>query len=154
MTIRIINAVKREKMEKRERLKAAYDYLRNQGRVHTQSDVASLMDATRQNVSAAMKGKDGVLTNSFLKRFNAAFDDVFNSDWLINGEGEMLARSPYQEINGDHNTQIAGNGNSVNGIASINKALDEIAAQRQVVQKSQEQIDRLLSIIENMNSKQ
>ena len=71
----------------------------------------------------------------------------------MTGEGEMIKGSTSQSANGDHNTQIAGNGNSVNGIASIDKALDEIAAQRQVVQKSQEQIDRLLSIIENMNGK-
>ena len=52
-------------MERKERLQTAYEYLRNQGRVHTQKDVASTMEATRQNVSAALKGKDGVLTDNF-----------------------------------------------------------------------------------------
>ena len=77
-------------MEKKERLKTAYDYLRNQGKVHTQSDVASIMNATRQNVSAAMSGKEAVLTNNFLRRFNSAFGDIFNTDWLLTGEGNML----------------------------------------------------------------
>lgn len=38
-------------------------------------------------------------------------------------------------------------------MSTIDKALDEIAEQRKLVSKSQEQIDRLLSIIENMNNK-
>ena len=38
-------------------------------------------------------------------------------------------------------------------MSTIDKALDEIAEQRKLVAKSQEQIDRLLSIIENMNNK-
>lgn len=79
-------------MERKERLQTAYEYLRNQGRVHTQKDVASTMEATRQNVSAALKGKDGVLTDNFLRRFNLAFGEPFNLDWLLTGEGEMLKK--------------------------------------------------------------
>lgn len=139
-------------MERKERLQTAYEYLRNQGRVHTQKDVASAMEATRQNVSAALKGKDGVLTDNFLRRFNLAFGEPFNLDWLINGDGEMLSRPIHQEINGDHNTQVAGN-YQTNNPETLDKAIDEIAAQRNLVEKSQEQIDRLLSIIENMNNK-
>lgn len=40
------------------------------------------------------------------------------------------------------------NGNSV-PIEAFNKMLDEIAAQRKIVSKSQEQIDRLLNLLEN-----
>ena len=72
-------------------------------------------------------------------------------------EYEALIGEPYtpinQEITGDHNTQVAGNNNHVNSPATLDKAIDEIAAQRKLVEKSQEQIDRLLSIIENMNKK-
>lgn len=78
-------------MEKQERLQAAYEYLRSRGKVHTQKDVASAMKATRQNVSSALKGKERFLTDSFLRRFNIAFGEPFNTDWLISGEGEMLA---------------------------------------------------------------
>ena len=78
-------------MEKQERLRAAYEYLRSRGKVHTQKDVASAMKATRQNVSSALKGKERFLTDSFLRRFNIAFGEPFNTDWLISGEGEMLS---------------------------------------------------------------
>ena len=43
---------------------------------------------------------------------------------------------------------MAGNGNHVN--SDLGKALEEIAAQRRVTEKAQEQIGRLLSIIEKM----
>ena len=78
---------------------------------------------------------------------------VIRKSWLLADDGDMIYASINQEINGDHNTQVAGNNNHVNSPATLDKAIDEIAAQRKLVEKSQEQIDRLLSIIENMNKK-
>lgn len=72
-----------------------------------------------------------------------------NTEWLLYGEGEML--KPQQSISGDHNTQVAGHGNNVNSTEALSKALDEIAEHRKLLAKSQEQIDRLLAIIEKLN---
>lgn len=139
-------------MEKREeRLQAAIEYLKSQGKVHLQKDVALIMGASESNVSGALRGVKEKLTDSFLTRFNTSFGDIFNMEWLIKGHGEMLAPNIHQKINGDNNTQVAGNNNQINSPATLDKAIDEIAAQRRIVEKSQEQIDRLLSIIENMN---
>lgn len=88
---------------------------------------------------------------SNLEKISNIYPDL-NISWLRTGEGDMLVHPIQQSINGDGNTQVAGNNNQVNNSpATIDKAIDEIAAQRRVVEKSQEQIDRLLSIIENMN---
>ena len=54
-------------------------------------------------------------------------------------------QSILQTANGDNNTQIAGSNTS-----SLDKAMDEIAEQRKLVVKAQEQIDRLMSIIEHL----
>lgn len=140
-------------MKKEERLKVAIEFLKNQGKVHKQKDVAITMGASEATISNALKGDESKLTDRFLHRFNSAYGDIFNIEWLIKGEGEMLSSSIHQEINGDNNTQVAGNNNHVNSPATLDKAIDEIAAQRKLVEKSQEQIDRLLSIIENMNNK-
>lgn len=79
-----------------------------------------------------------------------------NKVWLLTGEGEMLNKTIHQEAKGDNNTQVAGNGNNVN--VTTKSLLEELAAQRKLtekaqeqVSKAQEQIDRLLSIIEKMN---
>lgn len=78
-----------------------------------------------------------------------SFPDL-NMSWLITGGGDMLKPcTTSQNINGDNNTQVAGNDNHVNSDA-LDKAIAEIGEQRKLVAKSQEQIDRLLVIIEKM----
>ncbi len=71
-----------------------------------------------------------------------------NEAWIETGEGEMIKSASQQTLNGDHNTQIAGNNNSINLPNTLDKAIDEIAEQRKLVAKAQEQIDRLITIIE------
>lgn len=68
----------------------AFQYLRGTGKIHSQKDLAIAMQTTPPNISSALKGDERVLTNKFLHRFNAAFDDIFNLEWLIDGDGKML----------------------------------------------------------------
>lgn len=75
-----------------------------------------------------------------------------NTGWLMTGEGEMLKTSVTIE-NGDGSTQVIGDCNHVSTPSTIDKALEEIAAQRKLVEKSQEQIDRLIGVIEKMQEK-
>ena len=83
-----------------------------------------------------------------------------NKNWLLFGEGEMCLDPPNtitQQARGGNTTQIAGNGNNVNEKTTVEKFLNEISAQRGLTQeaqkqaaKSQEQIDRLISLLEKM----
>lgn len=105
-------------------------------------------------------------TVKVVQKIIGAYPELSQS-WLITGEGEMLKSSISQTVNGDHNTQVAGNANHVNNSSTLDKAIDEISQQRQLVEKSheltanaqrqtdkaQEQIDRLLAIIEKMQDK-
>lgn len=82
-----------------------------------------------------------------------------NIAWLRTGEGEMLKTSNTQSSTGDNSPNILGNGNSVNSTSTIDKALNEIAEQRKLVSKaqeqlskSQEQIDKLLAVIDKMSN--
>lgn len=68
-----------------------------------------------------------------------------NRDWLLYGEGEMLKSSVNIE-NGDNSTQVIGDGNHVSTPSTLDKALDALA-------KSQEQIDRLIGVLEKMTEK-
>lgn len=71
----------------------AYEHLRSIGKVHTKTDVANIMHASRPNVTAALNGDSKFLTDNFLERFNVAFDNMFNIKWLLTGEGDMLKAS-------------------------------------------------------------
>lgn len=77
-------------MEAKERIKKAYSYLRDNGIVHTQQDVANIMSVKKENISRAFNGHEDYLTSNFMERFNNAFNGVFNIKWLQTGDGDML----------------------------------------------------------------
>ena len=76
-----------------------------------------------------------------------------NREWLLYGEGEMLKSSVSIE-NGDGSTQVIGDGNHVTAPSTLDKALDALAKAQEMNVKSQEQIDRLITLLElEKNSK-
>ena len=77
-------------MTKGERFGKAVNYLRMQGIVAKNEDVAVKMGADPSNVSRSIKGTGGYPSDSFLRRFNMAFDNTFNLQWLLTGDGEMI----------------------------------------------------------------
>lgn len=88
-------------MDRKERLQKAINYLRLNGIVSSQVDTANKMGASEATVSNALKGNDKYLTDKFLKRFNGAFGELFNLDWLLDEEGEMLNKSTRSEFDSD-----------------------------------------------------
>ena len=94
--------------------------------------------------------KMGIGTNK-LEKILLQFPEL-NKTWLLTGEGEMLL--PQKESTAtitDNSTSVAGNSNQVNATSTLDKALDEIAAQRRLVEKAQEQIDRLITLLEKQH---
>lgn len=167
-------------MERKDRFKEAFEYLKNRGSVHTQRDVALKMDSSEGNISKAFKGDERVLTNRFLRRFNEAYGNIFNLDWLIDGVGDMLVVNNGNILigNGNTNTHNHSGGNTTNNrntTTTTNKysgcgcggdgegdtlpsamyqtLFDELSAQRKVTEKAQEQIDTLLDIIKGFAGK-
>lgn len=92
---------------KKETLKKAFHHLRNTGKAHTQQDIANKMGVSKTNISRAFNGDDKYLTNNFLLRFNEAYDNLFDYNWLITGEGDM--------INNNQNISSQLNFGSING---------------------------------------
>ena len=136
-------------MERQERFKMAFTYLKGKGLIHKQKDVAEKMGSTEPNVSAALKGVDKVLTDKFLNRFNEAFGSVFNNDWLLWGNGDMLKPTVFQNNENGDNIQ----GHSVTVNKTEKDYLEIIKNQSEQISKSQEQIDKLLSIITKLSDK-
>ena len=82
--------------EKQERLKEVYDYVRSNCAVHTQIDFAARLKMTRQALSAAINGNESYLTTNLFQKICAAFPGIFNLDYLLTGQGELLIESNVQ----------------------------------------------------------
>lgn len=122
---------------KKDSFNSAFDYLKSKGKLHKQQDVADVMKTDKSNISRALRGDSRFLTDRFLKRFNAAFGNIFNEKWLLTGEGEMLSPSVSQTVSGDNNTAVAGNGNHVEGGGAMAALVAELAAQRKITEEAQ-----------------
>lgn len=77
-------------MPKSQSIQEARNYLIFKGIISTQQDIANKMNVSKSNISRALNGDEKYLTEKFLIRFNNAFDNIFNIQWLLTGEGEML----------------------------------------------------------------
>lgn len=143
--------------KKASRLQSAYGELLKRKLASTKKDIAEKMGASAPNVSSAFNGDPRVLTDRFLSRFNAAYDNIFNLEWLLRGEGEMLKETiVHQTSYGNHSPNVNGDGNHFGGCASLDRSFKEIAEQRKLLEralamleKRDAQIDRLLSLLEN-----
>ena len=93
---------------KQQRFKSAFEYLRYNGYIQKQKDLAAIMNTSAPNISNALKGLEGVLTDGFIVKFNSSFNNVFNTDWLLTGEGEMLRDQSTTNTYGDN---ASGNNN-------------------------------------------
>ena len=91
-------------MDKAERFNKAYEYLRFEGVVRTQADVAKAMKAGRPNISLALKGDKAFLTDKFLTRFASVFKQI-SLPWLLYEEGEMVAVS-VPEFKSENSPQV------------------------------------------------
>lgn len=124
--------------DRKSRLHKAFEYLRRNGLAHTQKDVAERMRASQQSVSSAMKGVEKVLTDNFLRRLNSAYGYMFNEEWLMTGEGEML-REPCAHtsvIHASYSIVTGGGDNSGSvsvGGAAAQGASTAIAAMRRPI---------------------
>lgn len=134
-----------------ERLKEVYDYLRKHFGIHTQIDFAKALGLTRPAVSSAMNGNEAYLTDNLFKRVCAAYQGVFNLDYLLTGEGSLLTIE--EEVHNEDHERLY-NPQSVDQSSLINAALaakdetiaalrDQLTAKDTVIQAKDELIANL-----------
>lgn len=123
----------------------------------SQSEAAKRLNTSSSAINAMTNGKRAITAGTIAKLITQF---GVSKEWLVDGIGEMFPKTIHQNANGDHNTQVAGNGNLIRECMTLDKAMTEIAAQRKLTEeaqaqtrKAQEQMDRLLTIIENFNKR-
>lgn len=101
----------------------------------TQKSIADELNVAPAYINKLLTGK-----KAFGKKTAQRFQDLYglSSSWLLTGEGSMLTE-PATAPTASSSTDLS---------SALNKAMDEIAAQRRITEKSQQQIDRLLSLLE------
>lgn len=71
------------------RLNQVIEYLKDNGVIHKQQDIADRMELPRSTVSNAMHGRARLSFENFLRRFARAYPRI-SVDWLLTGEGAMV----------------------------------------------------------------
>lgn len=86
-----------------------------------------------------------------MKSIGEQFPEL-NPMWLITGDGEMLQRANINQISGDSNTTVAGNGNQVttNDIAGM---IELQKGYQAMLKEKDAQINKLISVIEKLSTK-
>jgi len=121
-------------MERKIELKNLYNQARLAGLCHTQKEFARLLNMNEISMSMAMNGDERYLTDSLFAKIERLFAD-----------------NNIQTVNDNHGTVINQQKNFGNGdapSAEIYKALIEEMRESRI--EKDKQIDRLLTIIENM----
>ena len=132
---------------KTQRIKLVIRYLVSTGKAENQEDLGKKLGINSKSyLSQLINGKSNsdILLNKLKE-----FEPSINVEWIENGGDLPMFLGNFHNF-GHNSTNVAGISNTVNDGDTLNKAMDEIAEQRQLVKKSQEQIDRLISIIEKM----
>ena len=126
--------------EMMKRFQDAYDYLYHNGSINSKTDLAKIMGAGRTSISYAYNGRPEYLNEKFLIKFSNAFPGVFNIDWLLTGDGEMLKKA--QE---DTKSNEVTNSSDEN----ISRLLEQNKELIEVLKKSLEESQRTNSILLN-----
>lgn len=80
--------------ERQKRLKEVYEHVRRFFGIHTQEDFAKSLHKSRNAITLALNGNEKYLTDNLFVNICEAFPNVFNLDYLLSGEGELLAPHP------------------------------------------------------------
>ena len=115
--------------------------------VADKGEFAAMLGVNPSTISRYLSGKK-IPPESSLRKFNAAFGNIFSDQWLLLGVGEMLnGNQPADAIALNVHAPVYQNtGNGGNHVTQ-NDVNGELLS---IIHKRDEQIDRLLTIIENM----
>ena len=85
--------------ERQKRLIEVYEHLRKYYGIHTKTGFAEALHYGRTSMSAAMNGDEKYLTDSLFKNICEAYKGVFDLNYLLTGEGQLLTVK--EEVNNE-----------------------------------------------------
>lgn len=138
-------------MELKERIKAVLAY----AELSASAFAKKIGAKTTQAIYDLLSGKTKTLSSDLLDKMLSCYPDL-SLEWLVRGEGDMLKANVQQVSYGDKSPNLNGKGNSVSFCCEDFKVfIEELREQRRIsektlslLEKRDEQIDRLISLIE------
>ena len=76
--------------ERQKRLIEVYEHLRKYYGIHTKTGFAEALHYGRTSLSAAMNGDEKYLTDSLFKNICEAYKGVFDLNYLLTGNGQLI----------------------------------------------------------------
>lgn len=152
-------------MAENKRIKLLINWLISQGIISSQQELGEKFGITSKSyLSQLVNGR--AYSQDFINKLSE-FDNRINREWLETGSGDMINLTGGQTFHGDINggdNKFSGRDMTINPPCTlgfdIDKVFNEISAQRKLTEeaqaqtrKAQEQMDHLLTIIENLNRK-
>ena len=131
--------------ERQKRLNEVYEHLRQYYGIHTKGQFAESVQFGRTSMSAALNGNEKYLTDSLFEGICRKYTGVFNLNYLLTGNGELLLEHQEPE---HHTSEPIDHSSLVNAllaskdetIAALNR---QIATDQQLIASLRQQIDHL-----------
>ena len=92
---------------RKERLNEVYEHLHNYHNVHNKKDFADTLSVRQPGLYSALNGNESYLTKNLFMKVCAAFPGVFNLDFLLTGEGDLL--TPEEDVKSSELANTASN---------------------------------------------
>lgn len=135
-------------MSRKDRLNEVYEYVRSHFPVHTKNDFADKLKYHRTYISSAMHGNEKYLTDKLFMNICETFPNVFNLEYLLTGNGQLLAireEVTNEEIEKQINTQPTSYVDKY--IASLEKQVkdkdDQLADKERTIRLLEQKIEML-----------
>ena len=90
-----------------DRLNEVYEHLHNFYNVHTKKDLAAALNVKQPGLYSALNGNELYLTDSLFKKICATYQGVFNLDYLLTGDGDLL--TPEEDVKSSELANTASN---------------------------------------------
>lgn len=137
-------------MNRLDRYKILINHLKSLGVIESQQDLGRKMGYKNPSAFSQVINGKASEPKLFIQKLKEIYPPL-NSEWLINGEGEML-KGNNNVIQYGSNVNTNGDNNHIEQSALLDKALGEISELRKALvaalQVNQRQAERLLDILQ------
>lgn len=130
-------------LDRQKRLNEVYEHLHNHFGVHTKGEFADIIKYARAYISSAINGNEKYLTDKLFMNICEAYPGVFNLDYLLTGNGQLLTIQ--EEVKSE---QIEKESNLQQPSSYINKLIASL--EKQVKDKDDQLADkdRIIKLLE------